>query len=113
MEHSESDIKKIVLSKIEKCLSCGATCSLDNLSIIGKQGDFWLLVIVCPKCKSHAIVAVGTEYRKEDLDTSLEKDPIIEKTPLTTSDVQKMSCFLEKFDGDFISLFRKNSENLD
>jgi hypothetical protein len=111
-----SEVRRIVLSVVEDCSQCRQRFSIEDLRVVGRNGNLWVLAVRCPECDSQAFVAAvvgeyedGTtvEATAIDLIDESESETEPESHPVTVDDVLDMHEFLEQFDGDFLHLFSR------
>jgi hypothetical protein len=118
MNHDQSsEVRRIVLSVVEDCSHCRQRFSIEDLRVVGRNGNLWVLAVRCPQCDSQAFVAAvvgeyedGTTIEATAID--LTEEPEVEymdsvEEPVTVDDVLDMHEFLEEFDGDFMHLFTR------
>lgn len=123
MDTSEKQIKRIVLDRMERCGVCHRGFETDDVHILSRKSDMWMLMVTCSECHARNFVAavigdgdaeeaqlalrrLGEEHVRTSLETDDEAPEIVED-PVTVDDVLDVHSFLEDFDGDFQSLFRK------
>jgi hypothetical protein len=115
-EHS-SEVRRIVLSVVEECSRCRQRFSIEDLRVVGRNGNLWVLAVRCPTCEAQAFVAaVVGEYEDgttieataiELADASEHMSDESDDEPISVDDVLDMHEFLEAFDGDFFHLFSR------
>lgn len=123
MDTSEKQIKRIVLDRMERCSVCHRGFETDDVHILSRKSDMWMLMVTCSECHARNFVAavigdgdaeeaqlalrrLGEEHVRSRLDAEIEEaEPAAD--PVTVDDVLDVHAFLEDFDGDFQSLFRK------
>jgi hypothetical protein len=117
MEHDQSsEVRRIVLSVVEDCVHCRQRFSLDDMRVVGRNGNLWVLAVRCPECASQSFVAAvvgehddGTTIEAAAIDLIEEED--VEQAggaePVSVDDVLDMHEYLEEFDGDFLRLFSR------
>jgi hypothetical protein len=117
MDHDQSsEVRRIVLSVVEDCSQCRQRFSIEDLRVVGRNGNLWVLAVRCPECDSQAFVAAvvgeyedGTTVEATAIDildeSEVETEP--ESHPVTVDDVLDMYEFLEEFNGDFLHLFSR------
>ena len=117
MEHDQSsEVRRIVLSVVEDCIQCQQRFSVEDMRVVGRNGNLWVLAVRCPECASQSFVAAvvgehddGTtiEAAAIDLvDDEFEEPESID--PVTVDDVLDVHEFLEEFDGNFLRLFSRH-----
>lgn len=116
MEHDQSsEVRRIVLSVVEDCVHCRQRFSLDDMRIVGRNGNLWVLAVRCPECASQSFVAAvvgehddGTTVEAAAIDL-VDEDvadyELEEPDPVTVDDVLDMHEYLDGFDGNFLRLF--------
>jgi hypothetical protein len=119
MEHDHSsEVRRIVLSVVEDCVQCRQRFSLDDMRVVGRNGNLWVLAVRCPECSTQSFVAAvvgehddGTTVEAAAIDLIDEEDalePEFEAVdPVTVDDVLDMHRFLESFDGNFLRHFNR------
>lgn len=128
MEASEGQIKRIVLKRMGRCRVCHRSYTDEDVSIVSRKPDMWMMVVECLDCHTKNFVAAvlneGDPAQAElalrrmvsDAESELEHmydDGIAARPsgpPITAGDVADMHIFLRDFDGDFIGYFRRNSD---
>lgn len=121
METNEGQIKRIVLGRMGRCRVCHHTYTDDDVSIISRKPDMWMMVVECVDCHAkNFVAAVLNEGDPAQAELALRRmssganmdDEVIDarqsvsREPVTAGDVADMYRFLEGFDGDFNALFR-------
>ena len=103
----ESLIKRLMASI--KCGVCGQRYEVDNINVLGHEGDLWFLRAFCSACHTQCLVAaVVREGRAPEVTTDLTKaelDKFRNVGVLTADELLDMHSFLKDFDGDFSRLF--------
>lgn len=126
MEASEGQIKRIVLKRMGRCRVCHRSYTDEDVSIVSRKPDMWMMVVECLDCHAkNFVAAVLNEGDPEQAELALrrlssdsgseliddveleESEAIPTAAPITPADVADMHIFLRDFDGDFISYFRK------
>lgn len=124
MDTSERQIKRIVLERMDRCGVCHRTFGPDDVHVLSRKPDVWMMVVQCLDCQARNFVAaligdsdpaearsalrqLSIEHRGEIFDVEIEEDPVGESPvePVNASDVLDMHEFLAGFNGDFKSLF--------
>jgi len=127
MDTSEKQIKRIVLDRMERCSVCHRGFESDDIRVLSRRADMWMMVVECTECHARNFVAAvlnDGDPREAQLalrrlsqgDAEPEgigqggrrgKQPAEPpKPPVTVDDVLDMHEFLQGFDGDFQRLFR-------
>ena len=125
MDKSESQIRRIVVERMDRCSVCHRAFGEDDVEVLSRKQDMWMMIVQCRDCQARSFVAAlvggststspsgqlfdlaaaefGFEERFE-LDDVFELDQVAEPA-LTVDDVIEMHEFLGGFDGDFKKLF--------
>ena len=126
MDASEGQIKRIVLKRMGRCRVCHRSYTDEDVSIVSRKPDMWMMVVECLDCHAKNFVAAVLNegdpeqaelaLRRMSADTELmlavETDVIFDappSDPISAADVADMHLFLREFDGDFIKLFRASA----
>jgi hypothetical protein len=122
MDTSEKQIKRIVLDRMERCSVCHRGFEPDDVHVLSRKSDMWMLMVSCGECQARNFVAavigdgdaeeaqlalrrLGEEHVRTRTDIEPEDDGI-PGDPVSVDDVIEIHQFLEGFDGDFKALFR-------
>lgn len=122
MDTSEKQIKRIVLDRMERCSVCHRGFVTDDVHVLSRKSDMWMLMVSCSECHARNFVAavigdgdaeeaqlalrrLGEEHIHARQVDELEAGPEPGE-PVSVDDVLEMHAFLKDFDGDFASLFR-------
>lgn len=127
---SEKQIKRIVLDRMERCSVCHRGFETDDIRVLSRRSDMWMMVVECTECHDRNFVAaVLNDGDPNEAQLALrrlsqgdvEPDAVASlgsggrrkkapaeppKPPVTTDDLLDMHEFLAGFDGDFQKLFR-------
>ena len=122
MDTSEKQIKRIVLDRMERCSVCHRGFEPDDVHVLSRKSDMWMLMVSCGECQARNFVAavigdgdaeeaqlalrrLGEEHvrTRTDIEPEDEGEP---GEPVSVDDVIEVHQFLEGFDGDFKALFR-------
>ncbi len=123
MDTSERQIKRIVLERMDRCSVCHRAFEPDDIHVISRKPDVWMMVVQCLDCHARNFVAalvgdgdptaaqmalrqLSAEQRGDLID--LEPEAAKPGTPVGVDDVVEMHEFLDTFDGNFKSLFSKS-----
>ena len=122
MDTSEKQIKRIVLDRMERCSVCHRGFEPDDVHVLSRKSDMWMLMVSCGECQARNFVAavIGDgdaeeaqlalrRLGEEHVRTRTEIEPEDEGTPgdpVSVDDVIEIHEFLQGFDGDFKALFR-------
>ena len=103
----DSFIKKLMTST--KCALCGRHYEVDNISILARDEDLWIMQTSCYICGTQCLLAAvvredSTPEFITDL-TEAELDEFESVGEVTDDDILDMHHFLEDFKGDFSRLF--------
>ena len=122
MDTSEKQIKRIVLDRMERCSVCHRGFEPDDVHVLSRKSDMWMLMVSCGECQARNFVAavigdgdaeeaqlalrrLGEEHVRTRTDIEPE-DEGISGEPVSVDDVIEIHQFLQGFDGDFKALFR-------
>ena len=125
MEPSEGHIKRVVIRRLDRCRVCHRRYQADDVNIISRQDEMWMMSIECTDCHARNFVAAvlneGDPARAEialrrltELNEQLQPIASSEEIEIAidpgarvkATDVLDMHEFLEEFDGDFLATFR-------
>lgn len=114
MESNELDVRRTVVAVLEQCSMCKQPYALDDARIVERQGEVWVLSVCCACCSAEALVAAVVDGSGVEVDTfdqlDTRKQAKSSDEAATVDDVLDMHRFLETFDGDFFSLFRRHQK---
>lgn len=125
MDTPELQIKRIVLNRMERCSVCHHAFVPEDIHVLSRKPDMWMMVVQCTECQARNYVAAvlndgdAGEARRAlrrlseadaeaeaaeefELDAGPEESP----PPVTVDDVLDMHEFLRDFDGDFKKLLQ-------
>lgn len=121
MDTSEKQIKRIVLDRMERCSVCHRGFEPDDVHVLSRKSDMWMLMVSCSECHARNFVAavIGDgdaeeaqlalrRLGEEHVRAKLEIEPEIMEEPgdpVSVDDVLEVHEFLQGFDGDFKTLF--------
>ncbi len=122
MDTSEKQIKRIVLDRMERCSVCHRGFEPDDVHVLSRKSDMWMLMVSCGECQARNFVAavigdgdaeeaqlalrrLGEEHVRTRADIEPE-DEGMSGEPVSVDDVIEVHQFLQGFDGDFNALFR-------
>ena len=119
---TDKQIKQIVLDRMERCSVCHRGFEPDDVHVLSRKSDMWMLMVSCGECQARNFVAavigdgdaqeaqlalrrLGEEHIRssreiEDEDAGEPRDLV------SIDDVLEIHEFLQSFDGDFQALFR-------
>jgi hypothetical protein len=124
MDTSEKQIKKIVLNRMERCAVCHHVFAPEDIHVLSRKSDMWMMVVACTECHARNFVAaVLGDGDPSQAQLALRRlseqsaragvelaaaggDPVAPAAPVSIDDVLEMHEFLRGFDGDFQRLFR-------
>jgi hypothetical protein len=121
MDTSEKHIKRIVLDRMERCSVCHRGFEPDDVHVLSRKSDMWMLMVSCGECQARNFVAavigdgdaeeaqlalrrLGEEHVRTRTDIEPEDDGEPGE-PVSVDDVIEIHQFLQGFDGDFKALF--------
>ena len=127
MDASDNQIRRIVVERMDRCTVCHRRFVEDDVEVVSRKSDVWLMIVQCKDCHSRSFAAVvgdttapiDTEslfgFRSDgSIEITFETDgeffdieeaPEEATIPVDVDDVLEMHSFLDSFDGDFKSLF--------
>ncbi len=124
MDTSEKQIKRIVLNRMDRCTVCHHAFEPEEIHVISRRPDMWMMVVECGECHARNFVAavlndgdpdearMALRRLSEDVRTGpsalrapVEAAPEPHGDPISAHDVLEMHEFLGEFDGDFRRLF--------
>ena len=122
MDTSEKQIKRIVLDRMERCSVCHRGFEPDDVHVLSRKSDMWMLMVSCGECQARNFVAavigdgdaeeaqlalrrLGEEHVRTRTDIEPE-DEGMSGEPVSVDDVIEVHQFLQGFDGNFKALFR-------
>ena len=121
MDTSEKQIKRIVLDRMERCSVCHRGFEPDDVHVLSRKSDMWMLMVSCGECQARNFVAavigdgdaeeaqlalrqLGEEHVRNR--TAIEpEDEVAPGEPVSVEDIIEVHQFLQGFDGDFKALF--------
>jgi hypothetical protein len=120
MDTSERQIKRIVLERMDRCSVCHRSFQPDDVHVLSRNADVWMMVVQCVDCHARNFVAaligdtdpaaarmalrqLSAEQGVHDVENV--EDASSTSDPVRAEDVVDMHEFLQTFDGDFQSLF--------
>ena len=99
-EPQEDQVRRLVLTAVEDCATCGQSFDLENVDILGQRGDLWVVTLRCPACEKRGFVAALLIDEHEAVtETVLELTPeearsFGQAAPISARDVLEMHEFL-------------------
>ncbi|HEY8445615.1 MAG TPA: hypothetical protein VIL01_00760 [Thermomicrobiales bacterium] len=119
MDASEGQIKRIVLERMHRCSVCHRPFAPEDVQILSRKPDVWMMVVHCTDCHSRSFVAallgdgdptaarmaLRRLSREHGMMSGEFEAPAEPREPVTIDDVLDMHEFLKSFDGDFRKLF--------
>ena len=122
MDTSEKQIKRIVLDRMERCSVCHRGFEPDDVHVLSRKSDMWMLMVSCGECQARNFVAavigdgdaeeaqlalrrLGEEHVRTRTGIEPEDDGVPGE-PVSVDDVIEIHQFLQEFDGDFKALFQ-------
>jgi hypothetical protein len=95
-----------------KCVVCSQRYAENDVFIMGRQEDVWMLMVSCSHCQTQGIIlAMVKEDEQVEVITDLTPEELekIEGMPsIDVDDVLDVHRFLRDFDGDFRELFKED-----
>lgn len=128
MDTSDNQIRRIVVERMDRCTVCHRRFREDDVEVVSRKSDVWLMIVQCKDCHSRSFAAVvgessspfdaesllglhssGTIEISFEMDADLfdieEDAEIVPGERVDVDDLLEMHEFLGTFDGDFASLF--------
>ena len=124
MDTSDKQIKRIVLNRMERCGVCHHVFQPDEIHVVSRRPDMWMMVVECGECHARNFVAaVLPDGDASDAQVALRRlsrgeeeaingptaPPAPSAPPVDVDDLLNLHQFLNGFDGDFQRLFRGQS----
>lgn len=137
MESSEHQVKRIVLDRMDRCSVCHRHYREDDVRVISRKPDLWMMVVQCDDCHARNFVAavmndgdpaaarmaldeltdnalndglvIQDDRQTRQSATPIEPVPPMNAEPVSAGDVIDMHTFLDEFDGDFYRLFGRSA----
>ena len=121
MDTSDKQIKRIVLNRMERCGVCHHVFAPEDIQVLSRRADMWMMVVSCTECHARNFVAAVLgdgdpseahlalrRLSRQHADRPVEPPESIDAdaSPVTLDDVLDVHQFLRDFDGDFQRLFR-------
>jgi hypothetical protein len=115
-------IKRIVLHRMDRCSVCHREFELDDIRVLSRKPDMWMMLVECTDCHARNFVAaVLNDGDPDEARLALRQlsdeavaaggdEPPSDVTPaarIGNDDVLDMHEFLADFDGDFKRLFAR------
>ena len=126
MDTSEKQIKRIVLNRMERCGVCHHVFVPDDIHVLSRRSDMWMMLVECTECHARNFVAavlgdgdpseaqlalrrLSEQGARGQLGPGTGADdapaaPAPER--VSVDDLLDLHEFLRDFDGDFQKLFR-------
>ena len=119
---TDKQIKRIVLDRMERCSVCHRDFETDDVHVLSRKSDMWMLMVSCGECQARNFVAavigdgdaeeaqlalrrLGEEHIRGS--RRIESEVVVEPgEPVSIDDVLEIHEYLQGFDGDFQALFR-------
>lgn len=127
MDASDNQIRRIVVERMDRCTVCHRRFVEDDVEVVSRKSDVWLMIVQCKDCHSRSFAAVVGESSgpidaeslfgfpsRASIEITFETDGAYfdiqqfddePQPPVTVDDVLEIHEFLDSFDGDFKSLF--------
>ena len=120
---TEKQIKRIVLNRMERCAVCHQAFGPENIQVVSRRSDMWMMVVTCEECHARNFVAavlgdgdpdqaqlalrqLSHDDSDADIEIMSEADEAPAADPVSIDDIIEMHEFLADFDGDFQRYFR-------
>lgn len=116
---SEKQIKRVVLNRMERCSVCHHEFVQDDIRVVSRTQDMWMMVVTCTECHARNFVAAVLGdgdpaeaqlalRRLSEAPSGIDvqpEDSLPAGDPVSIDDVLEMHEYLAGFDGDFGRLF--------
>lgn len=115
MGGQERIVKRHILGSVSRCQACHQTYDQSCIQIVSHDEDFWLAMIVCPRCRNRGLIAAvikeGVPTARQPLTdlTESDRDRFRHAAPISPDDVLSVHDLLTHFDGNFSDLFTHRS----
>jgi hypothetical protein len=126
MDTSERQIKRIVLERMDRCAVCHRPFEPDDVHVLSRKPDVWMMVVQCVECHTRNFVAaligdgdptaarmalrrLSAQHSGDVIAVDAETKPAPAGERISADDVIAMHEFLASFDGDFKTLFARSS----
>lgn len=124
---SEETIKEMILQRMHRCIVCHRGFEESDIQVIAREPEMWTMLVECNDCHSRSFVAAvlndGDPQEARFALKRLSREIVSQanlavnnlaeasqpRERVTAEDVADMHAFLDEFDGDFRSLFRRSS----
>lgn len=127
MDTSEVQIKRIVLNRMHRCSVCHHDYDTDDISVVSRKSDMWMMLVECTDCHArNYVAAVLKDGNPDEARLALRRlheeatgvaEPVKiaelaeasaqQSDRVDAHDVLDMHEFLQDFDGDFLKHFAK------
>jgi len=127
MDTSDNQIRRIVVERMDRCTVCHRRFVEDDVEVVSRKSDVWLMIVQCKDCHSRSFAAVvGDSSAPIDTESlfgfrpdgsieitfetdgeylDIQQDDEEPEDPVNVDDLLEMHDFLDSFDGNFKSLF--------
>ena len=127
MDASDNQIRRIVVERMDRCTVCHRRFVEDDVEVVSRKSDVWLMIVQCKDCHSRSFAAVvGDTSAPIDTESlfgfrpdgsieitfetdgeyfDIQQDDEEPEEPVSVDDLLEMHEFLDSFDGDFDTLF--------
>ncbi|MCA9859359.1 MAG: hypothetical protein KC438_06525 [Thermomicrobiales bacterium] len=131
MDASDNQIRRIVVDRMDRCAVCHRRFVEDDVEVVSRKSDVWLMIVQCRDCHSRSFAAVvGDNSAPIDTDSlfgfasggsveitfetdgefvDIEPETESLADPVGVDDLLEMHEFLDTFDGDFKLLFEREA----
>ncbi len=96
------------LLSVIRCSNCEHSYQVEDVSILGQEGELWVVSVSCPSCGIQGLVAaVVEENSPRELVTDFSEDEyekFAQNEAIELDAVLDMHNFLKDFDGDISEL---------
>lgn len=88
-----------------RCCACGRLHPREEIQVLNRRGESWLLKVYCPTCRTRSLVVARISDEPSVTPRESTRDQPL--PPLTMDDVLDIHLFLRDFQGDVDDLLRR------
>jgi hypothetical protein len=97
-----------------RCAVCHQYYSVEDVEIVGRQGELWVLEVICGNCRSHGVALALVKEAERALESYEllpdESAHFAQLPKIDAEEVLNFHEFLRDFDGDVYDLLGAMSE---
>jgi len=112
MAVNRDEIDRLLLDRVVaevRCVICHHPFRHEDVAIVERHGDTWVLVSFCPHCETAGMIVAALDLDEaEEIYGELtpeEWEAYASLPPISDDDLLDLHEFLKRFDGDFRRLF--------